>query len=74
MEDEIEANKILSACTRLVLFIAKNKFNNFGYKAMMEMLLLDKEKKELINSVLFRRSLNTLIKFNHRNWKPNQTP
>ena len=53
MEDEIEANKILSACTRLVLFIAKNKFNNFGYKAMMEMLLLDKEKKDLINSVFF---------------------
>lgn len=55
MEDEVEANKILSACTRLVLFIAKNKFNNFGYKAMMEMLLLDKEKKELINSVFCSR-------------------
>ena len=55
MEDEVEANKILSACTRLVLFIAKNKFNNFGYKAMMEMLLLDKEKKDLINMVFFKK-------------------
>jgi len=51
MDDEIEATKILSACTRVVLFIGKNKFNNFGYKALMEMLLLDKEKKDLINQV-----------------------
>ena len=53
MEDEEEANRLLSACSRLVLFIAKNKFDNFGYKAMMELLLLDKEKKDLINQVIF---------------------
>ena len=53
MEEEEEANKLLSACSRLVLFIAKNKFENFSYKAMMELLLLDKEKKELINQVIY---------------------
>ena len=51
MDDEEQANKLLASCSRLVLFIAKNKFNNFGYKAMMELLSLDKEKKELINQV-----------------------
>lgn len=51
MEDEEEANKILIACSRLVLFIAKNKFNNFGYKAMLELLSLEKSKKELMNQV-----------------------
>lgn len=39
------------ACTRLILFIAKNKFNNFGYKATLELISLEKDKKDLINEV-----------------------